>query len=151
MTNEPPTLVVSNTDANRCRNSTSDELEYRLRAFAANLLHVMRGAGEPHDIVHQIGGLTPLIGAYYDAHEHHPFDPRPMLAWESEHGGRRRASDAIVRAALRLVAAHHPAHLVRRAFRSARPARDQTPPADMPRLVSEIVARREVRCPTVRM
>jgi len=119
---DPPIRIVSEqSDADIEKNRTKEEVGIVLRAVAANLLRVIRGAGKPYDLSREMRGCLQAFKAYYDAHDQWPdsfrlqkevdFDSgeysrlrsdmtdREMEQWEIE-----RAENEICRAALQIVA-----------------------------------------------
>jgi hypothetical protein len=61
--------VVSNqSEADIRRNQTREDLAWPLRQLTANLLRIVRGAGKPHYLAHQLEACLKVLSAYVEAH-----------------------------------------------------------------------------------
>jgi hypothetical protein len=119
---DPPIHIVSEqSEADIEKNRTREALGFALRAMAANLLRIIRGAGKSYELPRDMAECVRLFQAYYDAHAMWPdsftfqqaldFDTedRDRLSknmtesdWEEWHIA--RAEYDICRASLQLVA-----------------------------------------------
>jgi hypothetical protein len=109
-------IVCSNTEADlaqrravRRRRSTEAEVGFALRRLAANLLRIIRGAGQPSDVVDQLTAVLKAIEAHRAAGGLLSEDcvaPMLRLDYPERHGldAERRAESFIVHAALQVAA-----------------------------------------------
>jgi hypothetical protein len=106
-------LVSNNSDAAVARQRAKDQVEYRLREMAANLLRCVRGAGKPFELGRQAASFTAALTSYYETVGHYPPSDElsRLLLWDEgrkyEHPdsvGRHDAERRIIRGALQIVA-----------------------------------------------
>jgi hypothetical protein len=101
-------VISQNSDAEIAKNRARDGLRWPLRRMTANLMRIVRGAGNPGDLPNQISDVVEAYQAYQAAFCHWPdgVDLQQALALD-ERGRRDDIEDAhelIVKGALRLVA-----------------------------------------------
>lgn len=119
---DPPIRIISKqSEADIAKNRSEEEIGIALRALAANMLRVIRGAGKAYDLAREMNSCLKAFQAYYDAHNVWPdsfrlqkaldFDPdeysrlKPdmgeagMEQWQIE-----RAENEVCRAALQVAA-----------------------------------------------
>jgi hypothetical protein len=121
MVDSPIRLVSEQSEADIAKKRAEEEIGIELRALAANMLRVIRGAGKPYELVRDMSSCLKAFQAYYDAHSVWPdsyrlqkvldFDPdeysrlKPDMdeaAMEQWHI--KTAENEVCRAALQIVA-----------------------------------------------
>jgi hypothetical protein len=102
-------LVSQNSEAEIAQNFAREGLRWPLRRLTAALIRIVRGAGDPQDILRHVNALIDALLAYETAFGHSPtgHEVREALADDrnlSRLGDFGEAQETIVSGALRLVA-----------------------------------------------
>lgn len=63
-------VVSENSESDIARNEAAQDVEWRLRELAANLLRVIRGAGKPYDLPQDAASFVRAVVAYQEAAGH---------------------------------------------------------------------------------
>lgn len=123
MTDPPIRIVSEQSEEVIARRKAREAIAYPLRVMAANIIRIVRGAGEPRYLINQMGDVARAFEEYRLAHGHLPLGPDVQEAlsfkdeWRSAHpwmeAGRgddldyelEGADYQIVRGALQMVAA----------------------------------------------
>src|SRR5512140_453534 len=73
---DPPFRVVSEQSEQLiAKRMAREAIAYPLRAMAANVIRIVRGAGEPRYLINQIGDVVRAFEEYRNAQGHLPLGP----------------------------------------------------------------------------
>jgi hypothetical protein len=86
MTDPPFRVVSEQSEADIAKSRSRDGLDYPLRALAANIIRIVRGAGQPHYLIHHLAEVRKAFDAYQVAHGHVPpgHEVQSVLSYKDE-------------------------------------------------------------------